>query len=372
MRNISIKGLSLVLILLTFGFIPLSAQDSLDAVYSQLNLAFAEHSADKISAVLKNQSGSPDYSLYEAYALKKTRQLIIDDDLEFARQASLAVIDNNLENFDAVDLYSYIDRAILNEQAAKQAEENRARLEAERIAAMNARTKEKIEKSNTYSTVSTASGSSVYINESHRQFSSLTWNFQFGIADVLLQNVSDPASYSSIKYGLLLGLDLLYQTDQYTMGLDVQGDYHMLTMGKGEEEVMYSLRAIPMISFNSISNKVFLRAGFAYYGLGSDGKVETGSVESFPTPVIGIGLDNIKFGETGLQLHYDYCLGHFSMEDVKASMEFGGAVTVPLAINERTKIGVKLGVSDLLFMKQNGIDNRAKAIFAIGVGNVNK
>ena len=114
MRNISIKGLSLVLILLTFGLIPLSAQDSLDAVYSQLNLAFAEHSADKISAVLKNQSGSPDYSLYESYALKKTRQLIIDDDLEFARQASLAVIDNNLENFDAVDLYSYIDRAILN------------------------------------------------------------------------------------------------------------------------------------------------------------------------------------------------------------------------------------------------------------------
>ena len=97
----------------------------MDSVFSELNLAFTRKSAEEVSSVLHKYSSSPQYHDYEAYALKKTRQLIIENDLEFARQTSLAVIDNNLENFDAVELYSYIDRAILNEQAAKQAEENR-------------------------------------------------------------------------------------------------------------------------------------------------------------------------------------------------------------------------------------------------------
>ena len=148
-----------------FGSEFLFSQESLDSVYAQIDLAFVEQSPENISKVLEKYSSSKDYYLYEAYTLKKARQYVVEDNLEFARDATLAVIDNNLENFDAVDLYSYIDRAILSEEAARRAEENRLRMEAERLAVLNERTKAKIAKSDTYSSVNTASGTSIYINQ---------------------------------------------------------------------------------------------------------------------------------------------------------------------------------------------------------------
>ena len=130
--------------------------------------------------------------MIEAYTLKKTRQLIITDNLEMARQTSLAVIDNNIENFDAVELYSYIDKAILNQQAANQAAENRKRLEAERIAQRNAKSKQQLANRGNYQTVNTASGQEVYVNEQKASFSPVVWTFKLGIADFVYQKVSEP------------------------------------------------------------------------------------------------------------------------------------------------------------------------------------
>jgi len=157
-------------LMLCGGF--LFAQESLDTVYAQIDLAIVEHSSDKVAVVLTKYLESKNYDFYESYTLKKARQLIIEDDLIFARDTTLVVIDHNLENFDAVELYSYIDRAILDEQANRQAEENRLRLEAERVAALNEKAKLRIAKSDNYSNVSTASGQSVYINH-EKYFSSI-------------------------------------------------------------------------------------------------------------------------------------------------------------------------------------------------------
>ena len=174
--NLKLKALITALLLV---FIPaaITAQESLEVVYAQLDSAIGEHSSESVSKVLTKYTSSKDYGLYESFTLKKARQLIIQDDLIFAREVTLVVIDNNLENFDAVDLYSYIDRAILSEEAARIAEENRLRIEAERLAALNERTKAKIAKNDNYSSVSTASGSSIYINH-EKYFSSTDWSLQ--------------------------------------------------------------------------------------------------------------------------------------------------------------------------------------------------
>ena len=134
------------------------SSDDLGDVFNRIDMAIAAKSPDAISKVLSDNRNSPNYPRIENYTLKKTRQLIITDNLEFARQTSLAVIDNNIENFDAVELYSYIDKAILNQQAANQAAENRRRLEEERIAARNAKSKQKLENRGNYQVVNTASG----------------------------------------------------------------------------------------------------------------------------------------------------------------------------------------------------------------------
>lgn len=346
------------------------SQESMDSVFSELNLAFTSKSAEEVSSVLHKYSSSPQYHVYEAYALKKTRQLIIENDLEFARQTSLAVIDNNLENFDAVELYSYIDRAILNEQAAKQAEENRLRLEAERLAAINEKTKAKIEKSNAYQTLSTQSGSQVYVKESNQTFSSVDWRMQLCMADLLFQSVPDK-DYSSLKYGLGAGADIFYNVDSFILAADIFADFQMLNLKGGEQEFFVSARFVPMIAFPEFSRNLYFRMGFASYGVATEFSQISGSTESFMTPVFGIGLENVALGSTEINGHFDYYLGHFAY-DMQFSFEAGAGITLPVAVNEHTKIGFRIGASDIMFLKESGMENRFKGIIGIGVGNVVK
>lgn len=367
---------SCLLALFSFLVLPVFAEQSIDAVFVQMNLAFAEKSSGKISEILKNNTSSSDYKQLEAYTLKKTRQLIIEDDLEFARQSALAVIDNNLENFDAVELYSYIDRAILNEKAAKQAEENRLRLEAERRAVLAEKTKQKIEKSDSYQTISTNEGSSVYIRERESSFSTIDWNIQIGMGDFLYQTIT-PENYNSLKYGLGFGADIFYNMEGFVLGADIFADFHMLTLNGGEQEFFIGGRFIPMMAFSNFNRKLFFRMGVAAYGakLGENKKediIPTPTISSFFTPVFGIGLENLSIKNFDFNLHADYYMGHFAYDDINLSFEVGGGVTIPVSINEKTKIGLKLGASDLIFLKNDGMENRLKGIIAIGVGNVIK
>lgn len=364
-----------VALLLLAASAQLAAQshDELSRVYGEIDSAFASKSADGLAAVLKANSASSNYKYYESYTLKKTRQLIIEDELEFARQASLVVIDNNIENFDAVDLYSYIDKAILNEMAYKQAQENRRRLEAERLAAAQQRAREKIENRGTYQSVNTASGSSVYVSDEKQTFSSLDWTVNLGLANFMFQKITEPAAYTSMKYGLALGGDVFYSNEHYVMGLDLDADMLLITMGQGEQEFMTSIRVIPQLAFASLSKHTFIRFGFGAYPLASNFKEATGSVDTFMTPAVGLGFDNISLGDGRFSVHGDYYLGHLAYDDIKLAMEFGAQLFVPMAVNEKTKIGLELGFSDVLFMKEEGgFDNRAKGIFGIGVGNVIK
>ena len=55
---------------------------------------------------------SRSYGEYESYILKKARELLITNELDLAAEISLSVIDHNLDNFDAVALYTSIDTAI--------------------------------------------------------------------------------------------------------------------------------------------------------------------------------------------------------------------------------------------------------------------
>ncbi|WP_147615291.1 hypothetical protein [Treponema pectinovorum] len=372
MRNYSGRFLKafLTLIFLAFGADFAFTQESLEQVYAEIDKVFSEHSSENLSKVLGKYNKSSDYNLYESYTLKKTRQLIIENDLAFARQVSLVVIDNNLENFDAVDLYSYIDRAILGEEMARKAEENRLKLEEERLSAMTARAKSKIEKSNSYSSVSTASGSQVYMNQDQQSFSTVNWDVQLGIADVMFQNITAPQAYTSLKYGLAVGMNLFYKTDQYVIGAESFADFHMLTLGQGEPETMSSLRFMPMIALRSLSKKMFFRGGIAVSALSSEKTEKTDSVGNFITPAVGIGFENFFIGKAVGSLHYDYYLGHFFYGDLKSAMGFGCSVLIPFNQTGNATIGLKLGIDDLLFVKEQGIDNRCKAIFAIGVGNV--
>lgn len=370
-KHIWLRSLVLFVALHLCAFSLFAQSYDIGTAYVKIDAAFSHKSTAELTEVLKAYTRTKDYYLCEAYILKKTRQFIIQDKLDFARAAALTVIDNNIDNFDAIDLYSYIDQALLAKESARQAEENRKKLEAERKAAANAQTKQRIESNDTYQVVRTAEGKSIYINEKQVSYSQVKWTVKLGIADILIQKATEP-DYTSIKYGLAAGLDILSATDEFVLGADLFTDIQLLTMGSGEEEMMISGRFVPQLAYSPLNKHLFLRMGVAAHALSNKNRDISGSVDTFITPIIGLGFHNLFASETNFALHYDYCLGHFAYEDVKSAMEIGATVLLPLSVNERTKIGIELGIQDLLFVKDSGIDNRAKAIFAIGVGNVNK
>lgn len=391
-RKILAVFVSLVCIFSAFA----QTTDDVGAVFKRIDMAIAAKSADTISKILSEQRKSPDYPLIENYTLKKTRQLIITDNLELARQTSLAVIDNNIENFDAVELYSYIDKAILNQQAANQAAENRKRLEEERIAARNAKSKQQLASRGNYQVVSTASGHEVYVNEQKSSFSSWIWTVKLCLADFNFQKVSEP-DYSSLKYGLGLGANIFRPSERIILGADFFADAHIVTFmtsggnsktstsssnrdnGKTQEFFM-SARFVPEIAFADFSKHFFLRAGLAGHLLASNDRDVTGSATTFFSPVVGVALDNLHLGEAQFRAFCDYDVGSVLYKDINMAMELGGAILLPMAVNDKTKFGLELGVQDLLLMKNaaddgssgSGMENRVKFTFAIGVGNVTK
>lgn len=378
-----------LLFTLACGFSIFAQSSSLEVsdVFRQIDMAVASKSAEKISAILQANRSSENYKLIENYTLKQTRKLIITDNLELARQTSLAVIDNNIENFDAVELYSYIDKAILNQQAANQAAENRRRLEEERIAARNAKSKQQIASRGNFQVVNTASGNEVYVNEQQASFSSTIWTVKLCLADFNYQKITDP-NYSSVKYGLGFGANIFRPSEKIIIGADLFADAHIVTLSASEkkesssksgtdgdlpQEFFISGRIVPEIAFADLSKNLFLRAGLSANMLSSNDRDITHSTETFISPVVGLALDNVAFGDSQFRLFADYDLGHFFYDNIKMAMEFGTSLLLPFSVSDKTKMGLELGLQDLLIMKEEGgIENKAKFTFAIGVGNVVK
>ena len=363
--------------------------EEISDTYKRIDMAIAARSSDSISKILSENRSSPNYKMIENYTLKKTRQLIITDNLEFARQTSLAVIDNNIENFDAVELYSYIDKAILNQQAANQAAENRRRLEEERIAARNAKSKQQLANRGNYQVVNTASGQEVYVNEQQSSFSSWIWTVKLGLADFIYQKITDP-DYTSLKYGLAFGANVFRPSERFIIGLDIFADAHIVTFSTSggvekeqdpsngaklekPQEFFISGRLVPEFALADFSKHLFFRAGVAAHMLASNDRDRTNSTETFVSPVLGLALDNINLGQGVIRLFFDYDVGHVAYESINSAMEFGGSILLPMAVNDKTKVGIELGAQDLLIMREaGGVENRTKITFAIGVGNVTK
>ena len=81
-------------------------------------------------------------------------------------------------------------------------------------------------------------------------------------------------------------------------------------------------------------------------------------------------MGNLLFGEACFGAHIDYY--PLFNDDVKSAGEVAASVLFPLNVHEKIKVGIEIGVSDVLFIRNEGLDNRIKGIFAIGVGNVRK
>ena len=117
-----------------------------DSVYREADGAIAQSGATGLTGVLSKYSGYPWYSRLEDFVLKKARQLVIQDDLDQASAVSLSVIDANLDNQDAVQLYQSIQRAREEREEERRKAEEKQALAIHKQQAQETKTREEVDK----------------------------------------------------------------------------------------------------------------------------------------------------------------------------------------------------------------------------------
>lgn len=343
-------------------------EDYVSDVYHEIDTAFQQKSESGLNVVLQENQGDKYYYLMENYATKKVRRLIITNDYEFAMNAVLVIIDNNLDNTDAVEMYALISEAFEEQRAA----EREAILEQERAQAKLAASKEEqrsnVEKS--YDTVTAADGQKVF-QKKDQKMSSNVWQFRFGIIDGdLVTNKSD--DFMDFKYGISAAFDYEHQKEDINLGFDAYGAFHLsFARPEIDNTMLLNLELMPKISFNRLWDRFFVRAGLVALPVVKNAKAASADLfGTFITPAVGVGIGSAPIGSAQFSLNADYYPGHFFYKDLNAAMGFGANICIPYAEMDRIKLTFNFGVKDYLFIKNNGIENRAKIIIAIGAENV--
>ena len=104
----------------------------------------------------------------------------------------------------------------------------------------------------------------------------------------------------------------------------------------------------------------------------SNKAVNTEGVEKkFYSPFVGLKLEQIAIGPVRLDIGADWLAGHLFTDNITMAAGASMNVEIPFAELEKVKLNLNIGAKDKIFLKKdNGLENRASLILAIGVENV--
>ena len=357
--------ISLLIFVFAIFCVPVFSQSS--NAFSQIDDAIKVKNSEQINSFLDKNKNSRSYAEYESYILKKARELLITNELDFAAAISLAVIDHNLDNFDAVALYTSIDTAIKARDAKIKAEEERRQIEEMRMMPNNAKEQKQIKKE--YQTISnTSSGETVYLDTNYNtHYLPISWALNIGMAELGL--VTDPNEVN-IKFGLSLFGNLFYHAEDFIIGGDFFFDSMLFTFGSETDEVQ-NLDSTAKLAFafshEDLIRNFYFRLGFLGY---FSNHPELSYVTTpFFSPSLGIAYRDIEIGNVLAELSADYLLGHLFYDKMNFAMDFSLNFSLILSDLDNVDVGVNLGIRDAVFAMEDGLQNQIKFIISIGVIN---
>jgi len=304
------------------------------------------------------------YSELEAYVLKKARQLVVLDDLDFAKTICLTIIDINLDSLEAVNLYQSVQAAIVKRDG-----ERRKKAEAESLATFKEKAGEapvKKDPPKTFKSVSTPkTGKTVYLDQDfNNHYSSKTWDLMFGLANgrfILKEEAM------SLDYGVSVEASFFNQGENIAIGADIRGDAGLLTF-MGEQAVDWSSAAVVSMTLLRMNRYFTLRLGG--YVFGYNFAPDNEGAELWYTPSLGLGFREVRFGKSGrFEIGLDWLALHLwekaHIADVNAYM----ATTFTYAKLQDFDMYFRIGIHDTFAIKTTGIVNDARILIALGVGN---
>ncbi len=368
-----LKILSLSILLICFSGQLFALEEYVSEVYKQIDTCFSEKDEASLNKILSKNSNDKYYYLMENYTQKKIRRLIVNNDYDFAMSATLAVIENNLDNEEAVEMYSVISDAYEIQRKHEAELEHQRQLELARVELEKEKQRGSVEKE--YVAATKTSTGSVYVAGKETKLTSSNWNFKLGMVD-LTHLFEKEAEISSLHYGV--ALDFTYEYTMETkdiLGIDIFGGAQFLAIADEEKTVplLADAEAAVKYAFAKLSNKVFFRLGFDAVITGKSldtAPLTKNVVGNFYSPFIGVKLEHIALGPAKLDIGADWLAGHLFVSDVKAAAGAMFNVAIPFAEMEKVRLNLNIGAKDKFFLKDGGMENRASVILAIGVENV--
>ena len=109
--NMKIKALLAAAIIAGSTSTLFAVEEYVSDIYKQIDTVFSKKSDTELNAILVSNQNDRYYYLIENYTEKKIRRLIVANDYDFALTATEIVIENNLDNERAVEMYSSIQDA---------------------------------------------------------------------------------------------------------------------------------------------------------------------------------------------------------------------------------------------------------------------
>ena len=326
------------------------------SIFEQIDSAFREKNPESVSNLLASCRLDKSYYEYEEYVLQKTRALLLSNQLDLIQSMCLAIIDNNLDNQDAVNLYTTVEKSVAKRNARQKALEEQRKAEAEYVAQATQREKESIRKD--YNTVeNTTSGQTVFVAPvTSKYYSDFTWSVALNITEIGYRL----AKKSSINYGVGVSGDFYYRSEDFSLGTDFFIDTSVLNFTQADIS-MSEVSLTPGIAFTSLNEDFFLRLGFS--------QMKTTNEKSFITPTIGVSLKNIASNNVRLGFYADYYLGHLFQEDMKTG--FGAGLQSAFLLGKPGNVNLALFINfrESLFVLNDGIDSRSRITIGFGVEN---
>lgn len=359
----------LLLFSITSGLFAL--EEYVTEVYKQIDTCFSEKDEAELNRVLSSHVKDKYYYLMENYTQKKIRRLIVNNDYDFAMEATLIVIENNLDNEEAVEMYSLISDAYEIQRKREAEQEYQKQMEEARLQLEKEKQRGTVEKE--YVSASKTTGGSVYVSGKETKLTSKNWKIAFGLAD-MAHLLETGCNISTFHYGVSGDFRYEYTLENKTViGADVFAGVQFLGLAKEDKLVplLGDFDGAVKAAFPKFKN-LFIRAGFDAIISGKSSKApDTEKVlTGFYSPYIGVKLERIPLGSIKVDFGAEWLAGHLFNKDVKVAA--GGSLNVefPFAELEKVKLNLNLGVRDRFFMKTSGMENRASIILAIGVENV--
>jgi hypothetical protein len=335
-----------------------------DAVFRQADSIVTRNAIPELNSLLEGNKTNFWYPKLEAFLLKRARQLVIEDDLDKAKAVCLSLVDSNLDNKEAVELYRTIQDAMKKHDAEKKKADDAAALAAFKQKTAEDKIKQDLSK-NYKSVTNTTSGKTVYLDQDfNNQYRSYSWDILLGLANV---NSFLNAGENSMKYGLSGSGSVFFRGEGLAGGAEISGDGMLMTF-TGAQALNWSAGLVGSVSKTNLNKYVTVRGGLKAFGFNFGSTSADSTI--FVTPVVGLGLHDIKVGSTGrLQWVVDYYLGHLMVDNMTVALGTQLLTSFVLADMQDFDILFSTGIKDSVFVYSSSVRNDAKLVLSLGVGN---